>query len=306
MICKVSEYFVHLWRSVTIFTFLLSLKTLFNPALLHFPCFACLPFLRAPAGLITRVLVLRLVVTTFHSTTPLNGQINAAIKSTHRLRGSHQSRIYDERDQGFDEVRLSRAVNQRLEEKSNTSQGGGWQAGTDTGHRRHTQIWSFRNSSYRNTELFIWLLTWAKEVMFLVCLKTNALICMKLGGKVYHRGKKNSSHVGADQINNALINVESRWKSKSKTTTLKVVKMWLVRGWQWGTDTIDRKCTLCTLVTENRDFDRTVHMITFLISKRSCFLTVCLKILSWFAWNSVEKCIITKSVWSVDHLYHCH
>jgi len=32
---------------------------------------------------------------------------------------------------------------------------------------------------------------------------------MKLGGKVYHRGKKNSSHVGADQINNALINVES-------------------------------------------------------------------------------------------------
>jgi len=47
--------------------------------------FCILPFRRSPAGPITHLLVPPLAVTTFHSTTPLHGQINAAIKSTHRL-----------------------------------------------------------------------------------------------------------------------------------------------------------------------------------------------------------------------------
>lgn len=43
------------------------------------------PFHRSPTGPVTHLLVPHLAVTTFRSTTPLNRQINAAVKSSHRL-----------------------------------------------------------------------------------------------------------------------------------------------------------------------------------------------------------------------------
>lgn len=49
------------------------------------PLRICFTFHRSPTRTVTHLLVAHLAATTFPSTTPLNRQINAAIKSTHRL-----------------------------------------------------------------------------------------------------------------------------------------------------------------------------------------------------------------------------
>lgn len=64
----------------------------FSPSATWLLCIS--PFHRSPTGPVTHLLVPHLAVTTFRSTTPLNRQINATIKSSHRLWWHSSKTVY--------------------------------------------------------------------------------------------------------------------------------------------------------------------------------------------------------------------
>lgn len=98
-----------------------------NPPLSSTTQLLCiLPFHRSTAGPITHLLVLHIVVTTFHSTTPVNRQINATIKSTHRLWWHSSKTVYMTSSiKDLMKSDFQRANKSVMEVQSNSSQGRG-------------------------------------------------------------------------------------------------------------------------------------------------------------------------------------
>ncbi len=122
----ISHYIQSLTLSIPSYVQCIGRPCLIPPLSSTSQLFCILPFHRSPDWPITHLLVLHLVATTFLSTTPLNRQINAAIKSTHRLWWHSSKTVYMTR--GIKDLMKSdfQRTNKSVREvQSNISQGRG-------------------------------------------------------------------------------------------------------------------------------------------------------------------------------------